>query len=79
MRRLTAPGISVALEDTDPYRDCHQWPAAPRLTDAEVAGWQRAFGEAWTQIGGEHSAYAPGLAAGLSTITPLSPRRPAVT
>ena len=73
MRRLTAPGISVALEDTDPYRDCHQWPAAPRLTDAEFADWQRAFGEAWTQIGREHSAYAPGLAAGLHTITPLSP------
>jgi uncharacterized protein len=73
VRRLTAPGISVALEDTDPYRDCHQWPAAPRLTDAEAADWQRAFGEAWTQIGREHGAYAPGLAAGLHTITPLSP------
>ena len=28
VRRLTAPGISVALEDTDPYRDCHQFQAA---------------------------------------------------
>ena len=26
VRRLTAPGVSVALEDTDPYRDCHQRP-----------------------------------------------------
>ncbi len=25
VRRLTAPGISVLLEDTDPYRDCHQF------------------------------------------------------
>ena len=28
VRRLTAPGFSVALEDTDPYRDCHQRPPA---------------------------------------------------
>jgi uncharacterized protein len=72
VRRLTAPGISVALEDTDPYRDCHQWAAAPRLTDAEFAAWQQAFSGAWAQIEQEHSAYAPGLAAGLCTVTPLS-------
>ena len=72
VRRLTAPGISVALEDTDPYRDCHQWAAAPRLTDAELAAWQQAFAHAWAQIGREHSAYAPALAAGLSTVTPLT-------
>lgn len=72
VRKLTAPGISVALEDTDPYRDCHQWPAAPRLTDAVFADWQRRFSDAWADIEREHSAYAPGLAAGLRTVTPLS-------
>jgi uncharacterized protein len=72
VRRLTAPGISVTLEDTDPYRDCHQWAAAPRLTDTELADWQQAFGAAWAQVGREHCAYASGLAAGLCTITPLS-------
>ena len=72
VRTLTAPGISVTLEDTDPYRDCHQWAAAPRLADPEFAGWQRGFREAWAQTQREHSAYAPGLAAGLHAITPLS-------
>jgi uncharacterized protein len=72
VRRLTAPGISVALEDTDPYRDCHQWAAAPRLTDTEVGDWQQGFRAAWAQIQREHGAYAPGLAAGLSTVTPLA-------
>jgi uncharacterized protein len=72
VRTLTAPGISVTLEDTDLYRDCHQWAAAPRLTDPELAGWQREFRAAWAQTQREHSAYAPGLAAGLRTITPLS-------
>ena len=72
VRTLTAPGISVTLEDTDPYRDCHQWAAAPRLTDAELGNWQRSFRDAWAQIRKEHSAYASGLAAGLRTITPLA-------
>jgi uncharacterized protein len=72
VRRLTAPGISVTLEDTDPYRDCHQWAAAPRLTDEELADWQQGFRAAWAQIQREHGAYAPGLAAGLRMITPLA-------
>ncbi len=73
VRVLRAPGISVALEDTDPYRDCHQWPATARLTDAEFALWQRCFQEAWGEISQHHPAYAPALAAGLSVLMPLSP------
>ena len=69
---LTAPGIRVALEDTDPYRDCHQWPAAPRLTDEEFAEWQRGFALAWREIQTHHPAYAPALAAGLTTLMPMA-------
>jgi uncharacterized protein len=72
VRRLTAPGISVALEDTDPYRDCHQWQAAPRLSDQEFAAWQRQFAAAWQEIRHEHGGYAAALAAGLGTLMPLS-------
>lgn len=72
-RRLTAPGISVMLEDTDPYRDCHQWSASPRLSGAQHAMWQERFSNAWAQIQREHAAYAPGIAAGLRTIMPLAP------
>jgi uncharacterized protein len=72
VRQLLAPGVCVALEDTDPYRDCHQWPAAPRLTDAECARWQRSFGEAWQEIRRHHPAYAAGLEAGLTVLMPLS-------
>ena len=73
VRMLTAPGIRVALEDTDPYRDCHQWPAAPRLTDGEFADWQRGFALAWQEILAHHPAYGPALAAGLSTLMPMAP------
>ena len=72
VRRLRAPGIVVALDDTDPYRDCYQWRAGPRLTEAEFAQWQRHFQDAWQEIGREHAAYAPALAAGLTTLIPLA-------
>jgi uncharacterized protein len=73
VRRLEAGDVCVVLEDTDPYRDCHQWAAAPRLSDAEFAGWRSSFGAAWAQITRDHDVYAPGLAAGLHVITPLCP------
>jgi uncharacterized protein len=71
VRMLSAPGLTVALEDTDPYRDSHHWPAAPRLSDPEYAQWQERFRAAWQEIVGEHGTYAPALAAGLTTVTPL--------
>jgi uncharacterized protein len=73
VRALRAPGIRVVIEDTDPYRDCHQWPAASRLSDAEFAAWQRYFQAAWQEIERHHPAYAPALAAGLRVLMPLSP------
>lgn len=73
VRTLTAPGISVALEDTDPYRDCHQWPAAARLTDAEARQWQRRFADAWREIARDHPGYAPAIAAGLTVLMPMAP------
>ncbi|MFC7385235.1 FxsB family cyclophane-forming radical SAM/SPASM peptide maturase [Sphaerisporangium rhizosphaerae] len=73
VRRLIADGWSVALDDVDLYRDCHQWPAAERLSDEEFARWATVFAEAWALIQRDHAAYAPALAAGLSTIVPLAP------
>lgn len=72
VRTLRTTGWCVAFDDTDPYRDGQQWPAAPRLTDAELANWQRDFQLAWQRIEADYRAYAPGLAAGLTTLTPLT-------
>jgi uncharacterized protein len=72
VRELRSGGFTVRLEDTDPYRNCHQWPAAPRLEEAEVARWQQRFAVAWPLIESEYPAYVGGLRAGLSTIMPLS-------
>jgi uncharacterized protein len=71
VRMLRADGRSVSLDDIDPYRDCYPWPAAPRLTAAELARWQVGFELAWQEVRRVHPGFAPGLAAGLSTLTPL--------
>jgi uncharacterized protein len=74
VRELRAGAFSVRLEDTDPYRDCHHWPVAPRLTVAETAAWQAQFDEAWRLIEQSYPGYAAGIAAGLSMLVPLTPR-----
>jgi len=76
IRALVAERATMALEDTDPYRDCHQWPAASRLSADQAESWQRLYRQAWTLIESEHGVYAPGLAAGLSTIMPMANDEP---
>ncbi|WP_228636961.1 FxsB family cyclophane-forming radical SAM/SPASM peptide maturase [Microtetraspora sp. AC03309] len=72
-RRIMAGDLSVALEDADPFRDRHQWPAAPRLGERDAAAWQEMVERAWRMIEIDHARYAPGLRAGLTTLTPLAP------
>jgi uncharacterized protein len=71
-RELRAGDFTVRLEDTDPYRDVHEWPAAARLTDAEAAAWQEQFTTAWSLIEEVYPAYAPGLIEGLRSLMPLA-------
>ena len=47
-------------------------PPAPRLTEAEFARWEQCFRVAWADIERQHGAYAPALAAGLTTLMPLT-------
>ena len=72
VRELRAGKLTVRLEDTDPYRDCHQWPASGRLGDADVARWAAQFAGAWALIRDQYPAYATGIATGLTTLTPLA-------
>jgi len=76
VRVLSAPGISLPLDDIDPYRDCHEWPVAPRLSDTEFARWDHTFAAAWQLIQRDHAAYAPALAAGLAALVPVGPGQP---
>ncbi|MFF1717912.1 FxsB family cyclophane-forming radical SAM/SPASM peptide maturase [Streptomyces sviceus] len=69
--RFELPGWAVALEDTDPWRDAHGYPVRARLSPAAAEEWRDRLAAAWEWIRRELPAYAPGLAAGLSVVTPL--------
>lgn len=73
VRRVGPAGWPVALEDTDPHRDAHQWPPVPRQDASEVKAWHEDLVAAWDFLGREMPRYVPGLAAGLGTITALVP------
>jgi uncharacterized protein len=72
VRELHAGGLRVAFDDVDPYRDPYGSPVAPRISDAAFGRWQRNFRQAWQETDRVHDAYAPGLLAGLTTVTPLA-------
>ncbi len=69
--RFELPGWAVALEDTDPWRDAHGYPVRTRLSPSAAEDWRDHLAAAWEWIRRELPAYAPGLAAGLNTVTPL--------
>ena len=72
VRTLSAAGLTFSLEDTDPYRDCQRWAAASRLAEGEYARWQCLFQAAWQEIERNHGAYGAALAAGLTSLVPLT-------
>ena len=76
VRELRAGEFTVRLEDSDPYRDVHQWPAAARLSAEDAAAWQDQFEQAWRLIEQAYPHYAPGMAAGLSVLMPLANDEP---
>ncbi|MER7581947.1 FxsB family cyclophane-forming radical SAM/SPASM peptide maturase [Kitasatospora sp. NPDC097691] len=74
LRRIRlAGGWTVALEDADPLRDCHDHPVADRLPDGELLDWTGALREAWELLGRDLPEYAEGIRTGLATVTPLRP------
>lgn len=71
IRRITAYGFSVQLDDLDPYRDPHS-PAPPeRLSDAEAATWQELLEDALQLIAKHIPDFADAIRAGLDSVAPL--------
>ena len=70
LRRVDAVGLQIALEDTDPYRDCHGY-QTDRLDAVEADGWARALPAAVAYVDKHMPAFAPGLRAGLTTVMPM--------
>ncbi|MER5884984.1 FxsB family cyclophane-forming radical SAM/SPASM peptide maturase [Streptomyces sp. NPDC001941] len=71
VRVMRMSGWTVALEDTDPWRDCHEWPVAERLSQGEAKRWEDDLREAWEFLRAELPQYAEGVARGLRVVTPL--------
>jgi uncharacterized protein len=71
VRRVTAAGMSVTVDDTDPFRDCQVWAVTGRLTEPEWNGWQLALTAAAYQLAAEYPAYAHVIGAGLRSVVPL--------
>lgn len=79
LRRLSAQGVDVVLDDLDPYRDLSDPYSArqvgadpPRLTDAQAQTWQHHFAAGWQLLLDRFPAYADAMRAGLSTVVPLT-------
>ena len=71
VRRVRAVGLSVAVDDVDPFRDCHAWVPAGRLSAAGWQAWRRALPAAVTRLSAELPDYAGVLRAGLRSIVPI--------
>jgi uncharacterized protein len=71
-RELAGGVRPIRLEDTDPFRDAFGYPVGERLGPAAAGQWAQTFAAAWHLIAVEHRPYLPGLATGLSSITPLA-------
>ena len=72
VRQLRSGLFALQLEDTDPYRGCHHWPAAGRLSTGDAGAWQERFAVAWPLIERDFPGYVPALTSGLSTLMPLA-------
>jgi uncharacterized protein len=70
-RRTSSGILRVALEDLDPFRDCHGWPVTGRLTADESRAWKLRFVAAGRRLAATVPAYADVLAAGLISVVPL--------
>ncbi|MCU1644068.1 MAG: motif protein [Nocardia sp.] len=75
LRRMTATGLTVTLEDTDPYRTRPYTNTGIHPTDRvsrdQVWAWRSAFVGAIEFIDLHLPGYGPGLRAGLRAVTPL--------
>ena len=77
VRRVSTAGLSVTVEDIDPFRDCQVLPATGRLSSESWQAWRLGLAGAARHLASEVPAYADALAVGLRSVVPLRPDRPA--
>jgi len=72
--RTSAGGVelSVQLDDVDPYWSSFGMPIAERLTDDELATWQRRLDGAWQVLADRHSHRLGTMAAAIRCLVPVA-------
>jgi uncharacterized protein len=73
VRGVTAGGMSVTVEDIDPFRGCQAWAAAGRLSAGAWKSWRLALAAAARQLAVELPAYASVIGTGLRSVVPMRP------
>ncbi|KUO02177.1 FxsB family cyclophane-forming radical SAM/SPASM peptide maturase [Streptomyces resistomycificus] len=71
VRHVVVAGVTVPLEDTDPYRDGFPTEPEPRLDEAGHTRWLRLFAEATAHLRARHARRVPGVRALLTSCTPV--------
>ena len=72
-RSVSGPQLRVAVEDLDPFRDCHDVPAAGRLGGRAWLAWRQALAAAGRRLARDVPGYAWAIRAGLRAVVPLRP------
>ena len=73
VRRISVPGLSVTVDDLDPFRDCEVWPATGRLADRTWRSWRLALAAAARRLAFTVPAYATVMNSGLRSLMPMVP------
>jgi len=71
--RWVSLGGRVLLEDLDPDRDCHDHPAAARLSPAELETWATMLTAAWSVVEVDAPHQVAAMSSALRAVVPLRP------
>ena len=74
LRRLRVggePGLSVLLDDLDPFRDLADPVEPDRLDDTTFARWEKQLADAWALLCRDHLGVAEAMAEGVVSLVPL--------
>ncbi|WP_416971205.1 FxsB family cyclophane-forming radical SAM/SPASM peptide maturase [Streptomyces sp. 4F14] len=71
-RRLRCGGLTVALDDHDPHRDCFDAPLHPGLTPDEAVRWEQVLDKSWELIDRALPGTAAAMAAEVRAVVPLA-------
>jgi uncharacterized protein len=71
-RVVDLPGLSLTVEDVDPYRDCYPWPPRRRLTGVEAARLAGLLAGAWRVVDADHPRHARVIRVALRSVVPVT-------